>query len=81
MKAPDRSAAELLATAMEIGDPAARRAYLDSACAGDGAQRREVESLLAAHEQASGFMNTAAMPGSTHTGPTEKAGDRKGVTS
>ncbi|MGH9755630.1 MAG: serine/threonine protein kinase [Blastocatellia bacterium] len=38
----------------------ARRAFLDVACAGDEALRREVESLLAAHEKAGGFMDKPA---------------------
>ena len=36
-------------------DGAARAAYLDAACAGDGALRAEVESLLAAHQAAGRF--------------------------
>ena len=39
-----------------------RRAFLESACAGDAALRAEVESLLAAHNQASGFLDVAASP-------------------
>jgi tetratricopeptide (TPR) repeat protein/tRNA A-37 threonylcarbamoyl transferase component Bud32 len=37
--------------------PAARGAFLDEACGGDGALRREIESLLAAHEEAGGFLS------------------------
>ena len=37
--------------------PDARGAFLDEACRGDAALRREVESLLAAHERASGFLS------------------------
>lgn len=37
-------------------DPALRSAYLDQACAGDDELRREVESLLAAHQRAGGFL-------------------------
>src|SRR5438552_899034 len=33
-----------------------RGAYLDQACAGDAALRRQVEALLQAHEQAGGFL-------------------------
>ena len=36
-------------------DEAARAAYLDVACAGDGGLRAEVESLLAAHQAAGRF--------------------------
>jgi ankyrin repeat protein len=68
----------ILADAIELTDPAARRAHLEGACAGDKTLRREIESLLAAHEQASEFMRTAARPGSAHVLPGEKAGDRIG---
>ncbi len=47
---------ELFEAASERG-PAERAAFLAQACAGDEAVRREVESLLAAHEGDSGFMN------------------------
>ncbi len=36
-----------------------RAAFLDAACAGDEALRREVESLLASHEQASSFIESS----------------------
>jgi len=39
---------------------AGRAAYLATACAGDAALRQEVESLLAAYEDSSGFMETSA---------------------
>lgn len=39
----------VFAAALEIPDPAARAAYLDRACAGNPALRREVDALLAAH--------------------------------
>jgi len=50
---PDRWAEvdKLLDEAMTLA-PEARAAFLDSACRGDEALRREVESLLAAHQQA-----------------------------
>jgi len=69
--------------ALEL-EPAARAAYLDQACAGDAALRRQVEDLLAAHEQAGDFLETpptgldlqqtvqVSLP------PTEKPGDRIG---
>ena len=47
---------ELFEAASELG-PAERAAFLARACAGDEAIRREVESLLAAHEGDSVFMN------------------------
>lgn len=36
--------------------PEQRKAFLDEACEGDEALRREVESLLVAHQEAGGFM-------------------------
>ena len=48
-------------------DGAARAAYLDIACVGDGALRAEVESLLAAHQAAGHFAEgspLAALPAS-----------------
>src|SRR5262249_4524016 len=38
-----------------------RAAYLDQACAGDEALRREVESLLTYESQAEGFIETPAL--------------------
>jgi eukaryotic-like serine/threonine-protein kinase len=40
--------------------PTARAAYLTKACAGDDALQREVESLLASHEEAGEFIETPA---------------------
>src|SRR5215210_7344294 len=45
----------LFAEALER-PPAERPAFLDAACAGDAALRREVERLLAADEQGAGFL-------------------------
>ena len=42
-------------------DVSARAAFLDEACAGDAALRREVESLLAQEPAAAGFMSTPAL--------------------
>src|SRR5438552_3441755 len=49
-------AEQIFAAAIEITHLAGRRAYLDRTCAGDEGLRREVESLLAAHEQAGTFL-------------------------
>jgi eukaryotic-like serine/threonine-protein kinase len=51
-----QSVAEIFNAAAEIRDLAARAEYLGRACAGDLELRREVDSLLAAHEQAAGFL-------------------------
>jgi serine/threonine protein kinase/tetratricopeptide (TPR) repeat protein len=78
MRTSDQCAATILAAVLEIPDAGGRRVYLDRACGDDPVLRREVESLLAAHEQAGEFMNTGAMVGSAPSVPTEKAGDRIG---
>ena len=70
---------------------AERAAYLDEACAGDGALRQRVEELLQAGEQAEGFLQEPApgaqRPAAPSAAPTlvlnmaaagEKAGDRIG---
>ena len=46
--------------------PEARAAFLAAACGDDAFLRGEVESLLASHEEASGFLEDSALPG---TGP------------
>ena len=46
--------------AVEIGEPAARAAYLDQACHCDPAIRRGVEDLLAAHGRSGSFMGRPA---------------------
>jgi WD40 repeat protein/tetratricopeptide (TPR) repeat protein len=49
-------AEQIFAAALEIADASERRAYLDRTCANDQELRREVESLLSADSQASGFL-------------------------
>ncbi len=61
MNAGSHDAETILAQALEGSDPVEGSACLDRACAGDEALRQKVESLLAAQQQAGGFMNTAAM--------------------
>ena len=45
-----------------IQDAAARRTYLETACAGDEVLRRRVEALLSALENATGFLERPAFP-------------------
>src|SRR5258708_5223802 len=45
----------ILGAALELG-AADRAAYVDRACAGDAALRKQVEALLHAHEHAQGFL-------------------------
>jgi serine/threonine protein kinase/WD40 repeat protein len=66
----------ILAAALEIEGVAERLAYVVRASAGHAALRQEVESLLAAHEQAGGFMNPQTLTVPAPVGPVEKPGDR-----
>lgn len=50
----------VLQSALEL-ERDARGSFLDEACAGDATLRREVESFIVAHEQASGFIETPAI--------------------
>ena len=47
---------EIFAEALKQSSLAARQQYLDAACGTDRALREEVESLVAAHFQAGGFL-------------------------
>jgi hypothetical protein len=69
--------------ALDEEDPARRRAYLDQACTGDAALRRQVEALLAAHARAGTFLDVPAVDqagsprpggGTTDTGGLPPAG-------
>jgi eukaryotic-like serine/threonine-protein kinase len=53
-------------SAVDIDSPGERAAYLERRCAADGELRRRVESLLAAHAMAGGFL---ARPAAEATGP------------
>ena len=75
----------LLAAALDIREAAERRAYLDRACGGDAALRKEVESLLAANFAAGEFLLRPAAVGAGAAQETvsmlqltEKAGSRIG---
>ncbi len=56
---------ELFQAALER-EPAERAAYLDEACGGDQALRKEVESLLKSDEQAERFIETPAFKEASH---------------
>src|SRR6266511_1485744 len=62
-----KSAEELFAVALELTNPADRGALLDRECVGNRALRVEVESLLAAHEQASQFLENQPAAASAKT--------------
>jgi tRNA A-37 threonylcarbamoyl transferase component Bud32 len=59
---PQPSAAELFSRALDITDPARRRAFLDQACQGNAALRAQVERLLAHHHNDSFLEHPAAQP-------------------
>ncbi len=64
----------LFAEAMQCATPAARAAWLDGACGGDAALRARVGALVAAAEEAGGFLEP--LDGAAPIG--EKEGDRVG---
>jgi hypothetical protein len=49
---------DIFLAALDIADPTARREFLDRACPVNTALRASVETLLAAHEGASRFLQT-----------------------
>src|SRR5688572_12220408 len=51
---------EVFNAARRLGDPEARRVYLDMACGGDAGVRARVEALLAAHDRAGSFLEAPA---------------------
>jgi len=51
---------DLFIAAVQIEDPAARSAHLDTACGGDAELRQRVDALLAAFAQAGSFLHQAA---------------------
>ena len=54
---PERPEAEVIfGKALRLRKPAEREAYLGRACAGNAQLRREVESLLSAHQRAGDFL-------------------------
>ena len=70
-----KSPEELFAAALELTSPVERAALLDRECAANPALRAEVESLLAANDQANMFLNKSTV------GPNdslERPGDRIG---
>jgi len=58
--------------------PDARAGYLDEACAGDDDARREVASLLGAHEEAGTFLETPVLADQAGAGPALRAGMQLG---
>ncbi|HZU35202.1 MAG TPA: hypothetical protein VFA18_04815, partial [Gemmataceae bacterium] len=50
----------ILAQAVEIAEPAQRRAFVEQACNGHGTLQRRVEQLIANHFQAGSFLERPA---------------------
>src|SRR5262245_1483006 len=70
-----RRVKELFLAALEKTTRAGRDAYLGEACGGDEALRRQVDALLARHEQAGSFLEGPADdPDLTPGRPEERAG-------
>jgi serine/threonine protein kinase len=65
---------ELLDAAMGLA-PAERAALLEEACAGDAELRREVESLLEAHDRAGDFIEGGALEAAARHLAAEQAGE------
>src|SRR5436190_6609884 len=63
--------------ALGIPSPQARATFLDRTCAGNSALRREVESLLAAHEAAGAFLNAPPAELATDTPEMSDAPDAR----
>src|SRR5215475_13856680 len=66
---------DIFIAALQKGDPAARQAYLDEACARQPELRRQVEDLLRLHEGAGSFLQKPAAE-SVATGPVRGAGEQ-----
>jgi serine/threonine protein kinase/Tfp pilus assembly protein PilF len=54
---------EIFDAALAFADAAQRSAYLDQACAGDAALRRQIEGLLEMHAQLGSFLESPAVAG------------------
>jgi serine/threonine protein kinase len=72
-----RRVREVFQRAIEEPDDG-RAAFLSSACEGDETIRREVESLMAAHTAAGGFLETPAVRPAAAATPALQPGDRLG---
>src|SRR2546425_9189075 len=83
MNEPVNPEVAILNNALELAE-AQRDAYLDQACAGDAALRKQVETLLQSHEEAEGFLEAPPAGLDFHRTVklniplTEKPGDRIG---
>src|SRR5262249_52201860 len=60
--APNVNEQTIFSEALERADPQERAAFLDQACQGVPALRERIERLLAQHEHAGGFLESAPVP-------------------
>jgi hypothetical protein len=79
----DNSEAAIFDAALACATPQERAAYLDQACAGQPELRQRIESLLAGHEQAMGFLENPQAAAARPTvrlnlPPEERPGERIG---
>ena len=83
MEPADTSEAAIFDAALACASPPERAAYLDKACTGKPELRRRIEGLLAAHEQATGFLENPKAAAARPTvrvalQPEEQPGERIG---
>jgi hypothetical protein len=81
MSANQNGEETILEQALKCASPEARRTYLQDACGDDPHLRARVESLIAAHEAAGGFLRGKSAPASpipSREIPSERPGDRIG---
>lgn len=58
---------DIFLAALDIADPLQRATYLDQACAGNAALRKQVDDLLAAHERSGDFLDVPALQQIAHS--------------
>src|SRR5947209_14370727 len=64
---------DIFIAALQKGEPAERRAYLDEACAGQPDLRRQVEHLLRLHDGAGSFLEKPAAEAAATGAPADAA--------
>ena len=78
MTPKSHTAEEIFAVAVSMSAPTERAAFIASACGEDAVLRAEVESLVAASDQAEGFMQTEQMVVASEVSLSGKPGDTIG---
>ena len=77
MTSNGRDIEEIFSAALERTSATERRAFLDGACGADNALRARVDTLLAAHEEARGFLDPATID--APSGPPEGLSEQTGA--